>query len=150
MQAAMEAAMAEAAARDSTNDLAELDQQRLQQQQQQRQRQRPGYMQEVAEEEPGLMEASSSHSVDPQELLLLQALQTTDAENQADVLQEWMRLNDQSDRSMESLLQFLFQPEQEPTRPTEHYLTIAQNGMILEATRTVTGFPPDALLMTSA
>ena len=107
-------------------------------------------MQEVAEEEPGLMEASSSHSVDPQELLLLQALQKTDAENQADVLQEWMRLNDQSDRSMESLLQFLFQPEQEPARPTEHYLTIAQNGMILEATRTVTGFPPDALLMTSA
>ena len=145
----MEAAMAEAAARDSTNDLAGLDQQRPQHHQQ-RQRQRPEYMQEVAEEEPGLMEASSSHSVDPQELLLLQALQKTDAENQADVLQEWMRLNDQSDRSMESLLQFLFQPEQEPARPTEHYLTIAQNGMILEATRTVTGFPPDALLMTSA
>jgi hypothetical protein len=71
------------------------------------------------------------------------------------------------------------QQEQENRRPDEHYLTIAQNGrllleqkegrqashdhiayfvlfyfaiagMILEATKTVTGFPPDALLMTSA
>jgi CheY-like chemotaxis protein len=34
--------------------------------------------------------------------------------------------------------------------PQQHYLTIAQNGTILEATQTITGFPPDALLMTSA
>ncbi|GKZ00119.1 hypothetical protein MPSEU_000965300 [Mayamaea pseudoterrestris] len=34
--------------------------------------------------------------------------------------------------------------------PEGHYLTIAQNGTILEATRTVTGFPPEALLMTTA
>lgn len=52
--------------------------------------------------------------------------------------------------SVQSLLQMLAQQEQENARPEEHYLTIAQNGMILEATKTVTGFPPDALLMTSA
>mmetsp|Transcript_46 Transcript_46/g.46 ORF Transcript_46/g.46 Transcript_46/m.46 type:complete len:1381 (-) Transcript_46:78-4220(-) len=33
--------------------------------------------------------------------------------------------------------------------PSKHYMTIAEDGTILEATKTVTGFPPDALLMTS-
>ena len=35
------------------------------------------------------------------------------------------------------------------SRPTENFLTMAQNGTILEMTETVTGFPPEALLMTS-
>jgi CheY-like chemotaxis protein/Ran GTPase-activating protein (RanGAP) involved in mRNA processing and transport len=42
------------------------------------------------------------------------------------------------------------QERQQADRPDEHYMTIAQNGMILEATKTITGFPPDSLLMTSA
>jgi Fe2+ transport system protein B len=33
--------------------------------------------------------------------------------------------------------------------PTEQFLTVANNGTILGATNTVTGFPPDSLLMTS-
>jgi len=62
--------------------------------------------------------------------------------------------------SVQMFLQILQQREQQEeherqqagmnARPNEHYMTIAQNGMILEATKTVTGFPPDSLLMTSA
>jgi len=62
--------------------------------------------------------------------------------------------------SVQMFLQLLQQREQQEeherqqagmnARPKEHYMTIAQNGMILEATKTVTGFPPDSLLMTSA
>mmetsp|Transcript_8910 Transcript_8910/g.13110 ORF Transcript_8910/g.13110 Transcript_8910/m.13110 type:complete len:1433 (-) Transcript_8910:115-4413(-) len=36
------------------------------------------------------------------------------------------------------------------SRPHEHFLTVAQNGTILGATETITGFPPSNLLMTSA
>lgn len=61
-----------------------------------------------------------------------------------------MGIDPNDPESVQSLLQLLAQQEQENVRPEEHYLTIAQNGMILEATKTVTGFPPDALLMTSA
>ena len=61
-----------------------------------------------------------------------------------------MGIDPNDPESVQSLLQLLAQQEQENARPEEHYLTIAQNGMILEATKTVTGFPPDALLMTSA
>lgn len=32
-------------------------------------------------------------------------------------------------------------------RPREQFLTVANNGIILGATDTVTGFPPDSLLM---
>jgi len=56
--------------------------------------------------------------------------------------------------SVQLFLHFLQQREeqerQQAERPCEHYMTIAQNGMILEATKTITGFPPDSLLMTSA
>jgi hypothetical protein len=34
-------------------------------------------------------------------------------------------------------------------RPTEQFLTVANNGTVLGATNTVTGFPPDSMLMTS-
>mmetsp|Transcript_56774 Transcript_56774/g.138154 ORF Transcript_56774/g.138154 Transcript_56774/m.138154 type:complete len:1348 (-) Transcript_56774:93-4136(-) len=61
-----------------------------------------------------------------------------------------MGIDPNDPESVQSLLQLLAQQEQENARPEEHYLTIAKNGMILEATKTVTGFPPDALLMTSA
>ena len=125
MQAAMEAAMAEAAARDSSsNNLREVDQHHHQQQQQ--------YAQQIQEEEeesqPGLMDVSSSYSMDAEQLMFLQALQQAEAGDQADILQEMMRLN-QSDASMESLLQILAQQQEaENARPSEHYLTIAQNG----------------------
>jgi len=36
-----------------------------------------------------------------------------------------------------------------PQRECKHYMTIAEDGTILEATKTVTGFPPKVLLMTS-
>jgi len=36
------------------------------------------------------------------------------------------------------------------SRPDVHHITIAQNGTILGVTETVTGFPPNTLLMTSA
>ncbi|KAI2494533.1 hypothetical protein MHU86_19992 [Fragilaria crotonensis] len=43
-----------------------------------------------------------------------------------------------------------YEPEpQLPKNPSVHYMTIAEDGTILEATETITGFPPEALLMTS-
>uniref|UniRef100_A0A6U5PP61 Response regulatory domain-containing protein n=1 Tax=Grammatophora oceanica TaxID=210454 RepID=A0A6U5PP61_9STRA len=65
-----------------------------------------------------------------------------------------------SQEDVRSLLEMMAQQErmvameqqqepQIPLRPTSHYLTVAQDGTILEATETVTGFPPNALLMTS-
>lgn len=81
---------------------------------------------------------------------------------QMDMLQELLAQGAASgadESTMQSLLQMLAQQEQEEqlaaaeaeiqSRPDEHYITIAQNGTILEATKMVTGFPPDALLMTS-
>eukprot|EP00980_Cylindrotheca_fusiformis_P008223 scaffold1736_cov127-Cylindrotheca_fusiformis.AAC.37 len=135
MQAALEAAMEEAAARDSVAAAAEEQ-----------------YRDES--DRPGLMDVSSSHSVDNQtfdaeQIMFLQALQAAEAGDQASLLQNMMGLN-QNDPNVQSLLQILAKQQQEVSRPSEHYLTIAQNGMILEATKTVTGFPPDALLMTSA
>jgi hypothetical protein len=60
---------------------------------------------------------------------------------------------------MQSLLHMMAQEEQQrqqiaalaaiASRPKEHYISIAQNGAILEATETVMGIPPNALLMTS-
>ena len=44
-------------------------------------------------------------------------------------------------------LQLMTQPPQSVQRPREQFLTIANNGTILGATETVTGFLPDSLLM---
>jgi len=41
------------------------------------------------------------------------------------------------------------QSQEFQNRPQEHYLTIAMNGIILGATETLTGLPPNSLLMTS-
>ena len=61
MQAAMEAAMAEAAARDSsTNNLGEVDQHHQHEQLQQQQLEQQ--LQQEEEREPGLMDVSSSFS----------------------------------------------------------------------------------------
>eukprot|EP00339_Tiarina_fusa_P025426 CAMPEP_0117015574 /NCGR_PEP_ID=MMETSP0472-20121206/12418_1 /TAXON_ID=693140 ORGANISM="Tiarina fusus, Strain LIS" /NCGR_SAMPLE_ID=MMETSP0472 /ASSEMBLY_ACC=CAM_ASM_000603 /LENGTH=1296 /DNA_ID=CAMNT_0004719407 /DNA_START=215 /DNA_END=4105 /DNA_ORIENTATION=- len=101
------------------------------------------------------MDMDASHTslgMDPEQLGFLKALQAAESGDQSGVVDEMhmMGLGNSNDESMQSLLQMLAQQEQENSRPDEHYLTIAQNGMILEATKTVTGFPPDALLMTSA
>jgi hypothetical protein len=107
MQAALEAAMLEAAARDS--EAVGGDQ----------------HQEESAP--PGLIDVSSSHSVDAEQLVFLQALQAAEAGDQATLLQNMMDLN-QNDPNVQSLLQILAEKEQEIARPTEHYLTIAQNG----------------------
>jgi hypothetical protein len=65
--------------------------------------------------------------MDTEQLVFLQALQAAEVRGQANILQDMMDLN-QSDSSMQSLLQILAQQEQENARPHEHYLTIAQNG----------------------
>jgi len=86
-------------------------------------------------------------------MALLNALQTAGGFQDLSSLLEKMSMMgiDHNDtESLRTLLHALIEQEQERMRPEEHYLTIAQNGIILEATKTVTGFPPDALLMTSA
>eukprot|EP00526_Cylindrotheca_closterium_P003653 CAMPEP_0113620866 /NCGR_PEP_ID=MMETSP0017_2-20120614/10643_1 /TAXON_ID=2856 /ORGANISM="Cylindrotheca closterium" /LENGTH=1261 /DNA_ID=CAMNT_0000530559 /DNA_START=208 /DNA_END=3993 /DNA_ORIENTATION=+ /assembly_acc=CAM_ASM_000147 len=87
--------------------------------------------------------------LDAEQLVFLRALQEAEEGEQAELLQRMIELG-QDDPSVQALLQLLAQEERENARPEEHYLTIAQNGMILEATKTATGYPPDALLMTSA
>jgi len=65
-----------------------------------------------------------------------------------------MGIDPNDPEGVQYFLQLLHQREeqerQQADRPDEHYMTIAQNGMILEATKTITGFAPDTLLMTSA
>lgn len=172
MQAAMEAAMEEAAARESGE--AGVQQ----------------YHEEDDEEEEEYSEhiehqsSHQQHDLDAEQLVFLQALQEAEEGEQAELLQRMIELG-QDDPSVQALLQLLAQEERENARPEEHYLTIAQNGknlfvydgqidfwsppmltitylfffllffllpagMILEATKTATGYPPDALLMTSA
>mmetsp|Transcript_13073 Transcript_13073/g.30806 ORF Transcript_13073/g.30806 Transcript_13073/m.30806 type:complete len:1373 (+) Transcript_13073:256-4374(+) len=67
---------------------------------------------------------------------------------------QMMGIDPNDPEGVQFFLQLLQQREeqerQQADRPDEHYMTIAQNGMILEATKTITGFPPDSLLMTSA
>lgn len=80
----------------------------------------------------------------------------SDDYNNQMLLQEMQMMGiDPSDpEGVQFFLQYLQQREeqerQQAERPDEHYMTIAQNGMILEATKTITGFSPDSLLMTSA
>ncbi|VEU37453.1 unnamed protein product [Pseudo-nitzschia multistriata] len=77
-------------------------------------------------------------------------------DNNQIILQEMqlMGIDPNDPESVQLFLQLLQQREepewQQPKRPDEHYMTIAQNGMILEATKTITGYSPDSLLMTSA
>ncbi|CAJ1942310.1 unnamed protein product [Cylindrotheca closterium] len=143
MQAALEAAMEEAAARESGvagGQQYHEDEEQSQQSQQ-------------SEESSQHIEHSSSsqqhHDLDAEQLVFLRALQDAEEGEQAELLQRMIELG-QDDPSVQALLQLLAQEERENARPEEHYLTIAQNGMILEATKTATGYPPDALLMTSA
>lgn len=161
MQAALEAAMEEAAARES----GEVGTQQ--------------YEEEDKRSSQHMDHSSSSshhqHDLDAEQLVFLRALQEAEEGEQAELLQRMIELG-QDDPSVQALLQLLAQEERENTRPEEHYLTIAQNGrslcaielapktfpsfslvcsfcdtgMILEATKTATGYPPDALLMTSA
>jgi len=67
---------------------------------------------------------------------------------------QMMGIDPNDPEGVQFFLQLIHQREeqerQQADRPDEHYMTIAQNGMILEATKTITGFPPDSLLMTSA
>jgi len=67
---------------------------------------------------------------------------------------QMMGIDPNDPEGVQFFLQLLHQREeqerQQADRPDEHYMTIAQNGMILEATKTITGFSPDTLLMTSA
>mmetsp|Transcript_10897 Transcript_10897/g.31653 ORF Transcript_10897/g.31653 Transcript_10897/m.31653 type:complete len:1397 (+) Transcript_10897:356-4546(+) len=67
---------------------------------------------------------------------------------------QMMGIDPNDTESVQLFLQLVQEREeqirQQAERPEEHYMTIAQNGMILEATKTITGFPPDSLLMTSA
>jgi len=67
---------------------------------------------------------------------------------------QMMGIDPNDPEGVQFFLQYLQQREeqerQQADRPDEQYMTIAQNGMILEATKTITGFPPDSLLMTSA
>jgi len=82
--------------------------------------------------------------------------QGSDDYNNQMLLQEMQMMGiDPSDpEGVQFFLQYLQQREeqerQQADRPDEHYMTIAQNGMILEATKTITGYSPDTLLMTSA
>lgn len=99
------------------------------------------------------MDSSNQNlGLDPDQVAFLKAMQAAEMGGQASSMHELelLGLRGSTNDSVQSLLQMLRQQEQESHRPDEHYLTIAQNGMILEATQTVTGFPPDALLMTSA
>jgi len=65
-----------------------------------------------------------------------------------------MGIDPNDPEGVQFFLQYIQQREEQERQqaelPDEHYMTIAQNGMILEATKTITGFPPDSLLMTSA
>ncbi|KAL3937504.1 MAG: hypothetical protein SGBAC_007416, partial [Bacillariaceae sp.] len=137
MQAALEAAIEEAAARESGEAGVQH------------------YHEEDDEEEEEYSEhverqsSHQQHDLDAEQLVFLQALQEAEEGEQAELLQRMIELG-QDDPSVQALLQLLAQEERENARPEEHYLTIAQNGMILEATKTATGYPPDALLMTSA
>lgn len=90
--------------------------------------------------------------MNPEQIAFLRAMQAAEMNDQASMLRDlgMLGIGNNANDSVQSLLQMLAQQDQELRRPEEHYLTIAQNGMILEATQTVTGFPPDALLMTSA
>lgn len=54
----------------------------------------------------------------------------------------------QYDSNFLEQLQLVTQSITPVRRPTEQYLTVANNGTILGATETVTGFPPDSMLMT--
>mmetsp|Transcript_20836 Transcript_20836/g.51671 ORF Transcript_20836/g.51671 Transcript_20836/m.51671 type:complete len:1367 (-) Transcript_20836:90-4190(-) len=67
---------------------------------------------------------------------------------------QMMGIDPSDPEGVQFFLQYLQQREeqerQQADRPDEHYMTIAQNGMILEATKTITGYSPDSLLMTSA
>mmetsp|Transcript_11693 Transcript_11693/g.33654 ORF Transcript_11693/g.33654 Transcript_11693/m.33654 type:complete len:1299 (-) Transcript_11693:91-3987(-) len=96
----------------------------------------------------------SNMGVDAEQLAFLRAMQAAESGDQASMMHDlgMMGIGNSGNDSTQSLLHMLAQQEQEQEnqRPDEHFLTIAQNGMILEATQTVTGFPPDALLMTSA
>ncbi|KAG7357302.1 PAS/PAC sensor hybrid histidine kinase [Nitzschia inconspicua] len=162
MEAAMkaaEAAMQEAVARDlqrqqgnggGDNSISRIAQQAAEQ-----------HMMDLEASQASLSMDTGGDSHVEQQLNLLRALQAAEFGEQAGglgggipphVLQEMAMLGmDPNDaESMQALLHMMAQQEQENFRPEEHYLTMAQNGMILEATKTVTGFPPDALLMTSA
>lgn len=116
MQAALEAAMEEAAARDS--EAARESEAGAGAGEQ--------YHEDLSDH-PELTDASSSHSIDAEQLVFLQALQAAEAGDQATLLQNMLDMN-QDDPNVQSLLHILAQQEQENARPIEHYLTIAQNG----------------------
>eukprot|EP00934_Nitzschia_sp_Nitz4_P007224 Nitzschia sp. Nitz4//scaffold78_size91513//18146//22262//NITZ4_004918-RA/size91513-snap-gene-0.120-mRNA-1//1//CDS//3329558097//7214//frame0 len=99
------------------------------------------------------MDASqTSVGLDAEQLAFLRAMQAAEMGEESDMMSDMMGMEGSGHESVQSLLHLFAQQQEQEShhRPDEHYLTIAQNGMILEATQTVTGFPPDALLMTSA
>lgn len=103
---------------------------------------------QMSEQQQYMQQQKLQHEQQQQHQEILEVL----IQQNPNLLQEMsmMGIDPNDPESVQSLLHMLAQQDQENARPDEHYLTIAQNGMILEATKTVTGFPPDALLMTSA
>ncbi|CAB9496104.1 Peroxide stress-activated histidine kinase [Seminavis robusta] len=108
-----------------------------------------------------MQDQQDQHMMDQEDLRLLQAIEMQLQAGQMDmeVLEELLSGRaGVSPEVQQALLHMLAQQEQEQqlaaaavsNRPDEHYLTVAQNGTILEATKMATGFPPDSLLMSSA
>eukprot|EP00977_Amphora_coffeiformis_P024216 scaffold15108_cov180-Amphora_coffeaeformis.AAC.92 len=63
---------------------------------------------------------------------------------------ELLHLLAQQQQGQQHSVEGSYEPDESMSmRPGEHYMTIAQDGSILEATDTVTGFPANSLLMTS-
>lgn len=94
-----------------------------------------GHQQYDDDEQSQQMEHPSSqhhHDLDAEQLVFLRALQEAEEGEQAELLQRMIELG-QDDPSVQALLQLLAQEERENSRPEEHYLTIAQNGMLLIA-----------------
>eukprot|EP00591_Stephanopyxis_turris_P004494 CAMPEP_0195523582 /NCGR_PEP_ID=MMETSP0794_2-20130614/22833_1 /TAXON_ID=515487 /ORGANISM="Stephanopyxis turris, Strain CCMP 815" /LENGTH=1434 /DNA_ID=CAMNT_0040653605 /DNA_START=89 /DNA_END=4393 /DNA_ORIENTATION=- len=74
-------------------------------------------------------------------------------QEQQQYMEERQRMEEQHEAAMAAAAVAQAQEEADMimrSRPEEHFLTLSKNGTILGATETVTGFPPSALLMTSA
>jgi len=105
---------------------------------------------EAALREAAARQEGDQHSLDDTAVAeLLQNAFQDDSVDQADAAQHLLNVMMAQQEHQQQPSPVEMSVPQIPQREQKHYMTIAEDGTILEATKTVTGFPPDALLMTS-